>query len=112
MGREVDAELLVPGRDPDAEDRVDELDDHERRDDGVGDRRADGDELGDDLAGVAVDQAGVRRLDRARREDARRDRPEDAADAVDGEDVERVVDLEPLAEEGRAVAQAAGRRGR
>ena len=36
---------------------VDELDDDERRDDGVGDRRGDGDELGDDLLGVAVDQA-------------------------------------------------------
>ena len=60
------------------------------------------------LAGVAVDQAreGV---DRGGREDARRDRAERPADAVDGEDVERVVDPKPLAQERRAVAQPADR---
>ena len=74
---------------------VDDLDDHEGRDDGVGDRRGDRDELGHDLAGVAVDQAlSTPAWIGARREDAGRDGAEDAADAVDGEDVERVVDLE------------------
>ena len=37
------------------------------------------------------------------------DRAEHAADAVDREDVERVVDLEPLTQERRAVAEAADR---
>ncbi len=95
MGGEVEAELLVPGRDPEAEDDVDELDDDERGDDRVGDRRADGEQLGHDLAGVAVDQAAAEAVDRGRGEDAGGDRPERPADAVDGEDVERVVDLEP-----------------
>ena len=74
---------------------VDDLDDHERRDDGVDDRGADGDELVDELLGVALEQARVRLLDGGRGEDAGRDRTEHPADAVDGEDVERVVDLEP-----------------
>ena len=57
---------------------------------------------------VALEQAGVRRLDRGGGEDARGDRAEHAADAVDGEDIERVVDLDPLAQERGAEAQAAG----
>ena len=108
VGREVDTDLLVPGGDPDPEDAVDDLDDDEGGDDGVGDRGPDRDQLGADLAGVAVDQALVGRLDGARREDAGRDGSEHAADAVDGEDVQRVVDLDPLAQERGAVAQAAG----
>ena len=106
VDREVEPDLFLVRRHAQAEDELDDLDDHERRDRRVGDRRADGDELGDQLAGVAVDQAreGV---DRGRREDAGRDRAERAADAVDGEDVERVVDPKPLAQERRAVAQPA-----
>ena len=65
-------------------------------------------ELVDELLGVAVEQAGVGGLDRGRGEDAGGDGAEHAADAVDREDVERVVDLEPLAEQRGAVAQAAG----
>ena len=53
-------------------------------------------------------QALVGRLDRRGGEDAGGDGAEHAADAVDGEDVERVVDLEPRPQERRAVAQAAG----
>src|SRR5215212_9970230 len=53
---EIEAELLLPGRDSNTEDQVDDLHDHERRDDGIGDRRADRQDLGDDLAGVAIDQ--------------------------------------------------------
>ena len=43
----------------------------------------------------------------ASREDAGGDRAEHAADAVDREHVERVVDLEALAQQRRAVAQPA-----
>ena len=52
MDGEVEAQLLVCGRDPEPEDEVDDLDDDERRDGRVGDRRADGHELDDDLAGL------------------------------------------------------------
>ena len=97
----------LSGRDPDPEDEVDDLDDHERGDDGVGDRRPDRDELGDELLAIALDQARVGGLDGGGGEDAGGDGAEHAADAVDGEDVERVVDLEPRAQERRAVAQAA-----
>ena len=60
-------------------------------------------------AGVAIDEARVGLLDGRGGEDAGRDGTEHAADAVDGEDVERVVDLDPGPKEGRAVAEAAGR---
>ena len=50
VDREVEAQLLVLRLDPQAEDEVDDLDDHERRDAGEGDGRADGDELDADLA--------------------------------------------------------------
>ena len=57
---------------------------------------------------VALEQARVGLLDRGRGEDAGREGAEHAADAVDGEDVERVVDLEARAQQRGAVAQAAG----
>ena len=78
------------------------------RDDRVPDRRADGDELVDELLRVAVEQARVGGLDRGRGEDAGRDGAEHAADPVDGEDVERVVDLGAGPQERGAVAQATG----
>ena len=55
-----------------------------------------------ELLGVAVEQARRRLLMAAvaKRPVARA--PEHAADAVDGEDVERVVDLEPLPQQRRA----------
>ncbi len=51
---------------------------------------------------------GTGRVDRGGGEDARGDRAEHAADAVDREHVERVVDVDALAQERGAVAQAAG----
>src|SRR5689334_17476981 len=93
--REVDPDLLVPCRDADAEDQVDDLDDEERRDDRVGDRRGDGDELRGELPDVALEQTRVRLLDRGRRKDPGRDGTEHPTYAVDREDIERVVDLEP-----------------
>jgi hypothetical protein len=108
VDREIDPELFFLCRDPDPEDEVDDLDDDERGHDGVGDRRPDGEQLGEHLAGVAVDEALVVGLDGARRKDASRQCSEDAADTVDREDVEGVVDLDPLAEECRAVAEPAG----
>ena len=95
------------GRDPDPEHHVDDLDDDERRDRGVRDRGADGDELVDELLGVALEQPGERRLDGGSGEDAGRDRAEHAADAVDREHVERVIDLQARAQQRGAVAQAA-----
>ena len=58
----------------------------------------DRDELVDHLLGVAVDEAGEA-VDRGDREDAGRDGAPHAADAVDREHVERVVDVQPLAQE-------------
>ena len=58
--------------------------------------------------GIAVEQAGVRGLDRGRGEDAGGDGAEHPADAVDREDVERVIDLGACPQERGAVAQAAG----
>ena len=87
---------------------VDDLDDDERGDDRVDDRGPDRDQLGHDLAGVAVDQARVGLLDRGGGEDAGGDGAEHPADAVDREDVERVVDLDARTQEGGAVAEAAG----
>ena len=63
----VEAHRLDLGLDPDAEEDIDDLDDHERADDRVPDRGADGDELDAELRRVAVEQAGVRGLDRATR---------------------------------------------
>ena len=51
---------------------------------------------------------GVGLLDGGRREDAGGDRAEHPADAVDREDVERVVDLDPRPQQRGAVAQPAG----
>ena len=69
------------------------------------------DELDPDLAEIALD--GTRdSTDRRHRQDARRHRSEHPAHAVDREYVERVVDAQPLAEQRRAVADAASRQGR
>ena len=79
------------------------------RDDREGDDRADRDELDADLAAVAVDERRCRPPGSRRgREDAGGDRAEHAADAVDREDVERVVDLAPRPQQRGAVAQPAG----
>ena len=77
-------------------------------DDRVADGGADRDELVDELLRVALEQAGVGALDRRRGEDAGGDGAEHAADAVDREDVERVVDLGAGSQERGAEAQAAG----
>jgi hypothetical protein len=53
---------------------------------------ATGDRLGDELLRVAIEQAGVGSLDGAGGEDAGGEGAEHAADAVDREDVEGVVD--------------------
>ncbi len=57
-------------------------------------------------AEVALDGARDA-TDRGHRQHACRDRAEHAADAVDGEDVERVVDAQALAQQRGAVADAA-----
>src|SRR6478672_5144054 len=87
---EVEARLFGAWRDPQPEGQAHDLDDDERGHNGVDDRGRDREELGQDLARVAVDQALVGLLDGARREDAGRDGAEHAAHAVDRKDVERV----------------------
>ena len=74
----------------------------------VADRDAHGDQLVDQLLAVALEQAGIGGLDRCRGEDAGGNRAERAADPVDGKDVERVVDVDLLAQQGGAEAQATG----
>src|SRR6478752_4776614 len=88
----IEAHRLDIRLDPDPKEDIDDLDDHERAHDGVPDGRADGDELDADLCRVAVEEAGIGGLDRRRGEDPGRDGAEHAADAVDREDVERVID--------------------
>ena len=105
---EVEAHLLGLRLDAEPEDQVDDLDDDERGDDRVGDRGADRDELDDDLAAGCRRSGPSSAADGRGREDAGRDGAEHAADAVDREHVERVVDLEARAEERRAVADATG----
>src|SRR5436190_14670919 len=88
---------------------IDELQDHERHDRRVEDRGADGDRLDAELSRVAGEEAVLRgAVHGDRREDARGDRAPRAADAVHSEDIERVVDAEPLRELDRGVAEDSG----
>ena len=56
---EIEADLLLVALDPDAEDEAGDLDDDERGDDRIGDRRDRRRRSGSDLARVAVDEAGT-----------------------------------------------------
>ena len=71
----------------------------------------DRDELDAELGEVALDRA-ARATDGRDREDARGHGAEHAADAVDGEDIERIVDVHALAQQRRGVAQRRPRRRR
>ena len=95
--------------DPQADRHVDDLQDDQRDDRVIDDDRADADQLIDDLARVAFDQAGVAAV-LVDREHAGQDRADDAADAVDAEAVERVVIAERVLEarSRRVAADAAG----
>src|SRR5436190_8154731 len=88
---------------------IDELQDHERHDRRVEDRSADGDRLDAELSRVAGEEAILRSaVDRDGREDAGRDRAPRTANAVDPEDIERVIDTEALRELDRGVAEDSG----
>src|SRR5436190_23396251 len=104
--RRVETEDLLALRHAKPDEDIDELQDHERHDRRVEDRGADGDRLDAELSRVAGEEAILRSaVDRDGREDPGRDRAPRAADAVDSEDVERVVDTEPLRELDRGVAE-------
>ena len=89
---------------------VDDLEDDEGDDAGPDDRGDGALELDPDLAGIAVDEAGLAlAADRGDREDAGQDGADDAADAVHAEGVERVVVAEHLLQpRGRPGADDAG----
>ena len=109
MSGHVQAGALVTLAHPQAEtrDQVQHLEDDERYDEGVGDRRNDPDGLYPQLLDVPFDQS----LDPGEsrdREDTGRQRTPDAADAVDREHVQRVVDPQPRADQHGEVAEHAG----
>src|SRR5438477_3908276 len=107
--RGVEAEDFLALGDAQSDEDIDELQDHERHDRRVDDRRGHRDCLDAELPGVAVDEPVLRAaVDRDGREDAGRERAPRAADAVHPEHVERVVDLEALGELDRGVAEDAG----
>src|SRR5207249_3866415 len=107
--RRVEAEDFLALGYAQSDEDIDELQDHERHDRRVDDRRGHRNCLDAELPGVAVDEPVLRAaVDRDGREDAGRERAPCAADAVDTEDVEGVVNLEPLGELDRGVAEDAG----
>src|SRR4029077_15935421 len=103
--RGVEAEdFLVLGYAQSDED-IDELQDHEGHDRRVDDRRADRDGLDAELSGIPIEESVLRAaVDRHGRKEAGRDRAPGAADPMDAEHVEGVVDLETLGELDRRVA--------
>ena len=95
MLRWIESEHLIGLGNPQSDDQVDDLEQHKRAHSGERQGCRDRHDLLAELGGVAVEQA-VRAgaVDRELGEQAGRQRAPDAADAVDGEDVERVVDAE------------------
>src|SRR5258706_16022485 len=88
---------------------IDELEDHEGHDRGVRDRGEDSDRLDPELLRVAEGQSVFPgRVHRDGGEDAGGKRAPHAADAVDAEDVEGVVHLEPPGQLDPDVAERAG----
>src|SRR5690606_32890811 len=83
--REIEAFLLALGADPKPDQGIDRLEDHEAHDAAVDDRHHDAERLEPDLLedgdAVLEARAAEARVD----EDARQDRADDAADAVDAE---------------------------
>src|SRR5919112_974448 len=73
MDGQIEADLLLVALHADPEHERGDLDDDEGGDDRVADGRADGDDLGDDLTRIPVDQARIALLDCRRCEDTRRD---------------------------------------
>src|SRR5438552_6778358 len=107
--RRVETEDFLALGDAQSDEDVDELQDHERHHGRVDDRRGHRDRLDAELSWVAVREPVLSAaVDRYGREDAGRERAPGAADAVDAEDVERIVDLEALRELDRGVAEDAG----
>ena len=100
MLRWIETEHLIGLRNPQSDDQIDDLEQHEGADPGERQGRRDRHDLLAELAGFAEDQpvrAGA--VDRELGEEAGRQSAPDAADAVDREDVERVIDAESLLEQ-------------
>src|SRR5208283_3674593 len=108
MQREIETVALYLFGDSQADDHVDDLEDDQRHDGIVEEHDADALELVENLAGIAFDQArGATVL--VDREHAGEQRADDAADRVDAEAVQRVVDAVHALEAGDApVAEHAG----
>src|SRR5438045_1554455 len=107
--RRVETEDLLALRHAKSDEDIDELQDHERHDRRVEDRGAHGDRLDAELPRVAGEETILRRAVHGdRREDARGDRAPRTTDAVHSEDIEGVVDAEPLRALDRGVAQDPG----
>ena len=100
---EADALVLVPGAQ--RHDDADELQQDEAHDAAVDDRRSDGRGLDAELRRVAEEQAVGDAVQRLLREDAGQQRADGAADAVRGDDVERVVERGPGAPQQAEVAR-------
>src|SRR5207237_8581830 len=106
--RRVETEDFLALGDAQSDEDVDELQDHERHHGRVDDRRGHRDRLDAELSWVAVREPVLSAaVDRYGREDAGRERAPGAANAVDAEDVERIVDLGALRDLDRGAAQPA-----
>ncbi len=82
-----------------ADNHVDDFKDDQGHDHVIDEHGADADELGDDLAGIAFEQAGSAAI-RRHREHAGEDGTGRAADRMDAERVERIVIAEEVLEPG------------
>ena len=100
MQRLVEARFLLCLRDAHRGEPVDQPEHPVREDEGVAGERRDRDELLAEKSRAAAVEEAVRAggVDRRRGEDAEQNDPEEAADAVDAPDVERVVPAEPVLE--------------
>src|SRR2546423_14530462 len=106
--RRVEAEDFLALWHAQSDEDIDELQDHERHDRRVHDRCTHGDRLDAELSRVPIRETVLRAaIDGDGREDAGRERAPRTADAVDTEDVERVVDLEAPGQLDRGVAEDA-----
>ena len=102
MLRDVEAFALLVFGDPEPDGDIDELQQDEADDGVIDDGDGDAIELGQDLAGIAVDPAH-RRLGAGHGlggEDAGQHRPDDAADGMDAEGIEGVVIAERVLQGG------------
>ena len=106
----VETEALVPRGRADGSEESEDLENRERPEGAEGDRRQDARRLDRELPRVAEEKSVRNAVPRLLREDAGRERPHRAADAVGRHDVQRVVQARACAPDQREVARE--RRGR